>query len=508
LIEAGFDEAVVEKGKNGLVLLGGAIGNFAYRQAHVELFLNEGLQRMTSALSMPRYQERHRLVFGSVGLKPSFLARIMALGEFEELIAKWDGGLRNVLQSVVPGGTVTDQAWAIACLPTSLGGLGVPALHDCADAAFVSSRLSAAARSASVYPRSEGLFLFEAGSELDGSLEAALARLVERAPIIASFVDLNVPNFDRRLQTRIVHELHQAALLRIRSGLSPRENARLLSQSGESGCWSTITPTHPDLVISNSNFSTSIGERICIPFHATFGVSAERTLLCPCGTVFDSFHALNCRADGNPERTIIHDVVKLGVAAMMAGAGVRSVRIEPSASDTNNKRADLEAVINGSKVWLDVVTVSTARACDGSLAAHIPGAAGLAAERAKSAAYVPLVAAHGSAVAFIPLAYELDGRWGDMAMDFFRVLSRLRGDCASEHAAWLASWHKLLASRIRNAVASALDSRLKKAVAAAPPNSNSYNPLGDAYIHILSSPPMGSANPTFEREGDLQQSDA
>jgi hypothetical protein len=196
------------------------------------------------------------------------------------------------------------------------------------------------------------------------------------------------------------------------------------------------------------------------------------------------------------------------MAAMMSGAGLRNVRVEPSASDTNNKRADLEAEINGSKVWLDVVTVSTSRVSDGSLAAHIPGAAALGAERKKLAAYAELVAAHGSAVAFIPLAYELDGRWGDMAMDFFKTLSRLRGDSASEQAAWLASWHKISASRIRNAVASALDSRLKKAIAAAPPNSNSFNPLGDAYIHILSSPPMGSANPTFEREGDLQQMDA
>ena len=67
---------------------------------------------------------------------------------------------------------------------------------------------------------------------------------------------------------------------------------------------------------------------------------------------FDSFHALNCRVDENPERANIHDVIKLGVAAMMAGAGVRNIRVEPSASDTNNKRADLEAEINGSKVWL------------------------------------------------------------------------------------------------------------------------------------------------------------
>jgi hypothetical protein len=406
----------------------------------------------------------------------------------------------------VPCGTVTDLAWAIARLPTALGGLGVPALCDCADAAFVASYLSAAARSTSVYPRAEGLFLYEAGSERDGPVEAALARLVERAPIIASFVDLCVPNFDRRLQSRIVGELHNAALMQIRSELSVQENARLLSQSGESGCWSTITPTHHDLVMSNSNFSTSIGERLCISQNARLGVSAARPLLCQCGTVFDSFHALNCRADGNPERTIIHDVIKLGVAAMMAGAGIRNVRIEPSASDTNNKRADLEAEINGSKVWLDVVTVSTARVSDGALAAYIPGAAGLGAERAKIAAYVSLVADFGSAVSFIPLAYELDGRWGDMAMDFFRMLSRLRGDSASEHAAWLASWHKILASRIRNAVASALDSRLKKAVAAAPSNSNPSNPLGDAFIHILSSPPMGAANPTFEREGDLQQS--
>jgi hypothetical protein len=343
------------------------------------------------------------------------------------------------------------------------------------------------------------------GTVRDGPAEAALARLVSRAPIIASFVDLSVPIFDGLLQGRIVAELHQASLLQIRGDLSVRENARLLSQSDIGACWCTTTPTHPSLVMSNKNFSTSIEDRLCINFHPRFGVSRTRPLLCQCGVVFDSFHALTCRMDGNPERTIIHDVIKLGVAAMMSGAGIRNVRIEPSASDTNNKRAVLQAVVNGVTVWLDVVTVSTAKVSDGALASYIPGAAALGAERAKIAAYGPLIAAFGSAVSFIPLAFELDGRWGDMAMDFFKTLSRLRGDSASEHAAWLISWHKILASKIRNAVASALDSRLKKAIAAAPTTINSSNPLDDAFAHILSSPPLGTANPTFEREGDLQQ---
>jgi hypothetical protein len=375
-----------------------------------------------------------------------------------------------------------------------------------ADAAFVASYFSTAARAASVYPRSEGLFLYEAGSVRDGPVEAALARLVERAPIIATFVVLGEPNLGRRLQSRVVGELHLAALLRIRCDLSARENARLLSQSGESGCWSTITPTHHDLVMSNSSFSTSIGDRLCISLYAVNGVTATRPLLCQCGTVFDSFHALICRADGNPEWTIIHDVLKLGVAAMMAGAGVRNVSIEPSVSDTNNGRAGLRAVISGSEIWLDVVTVSTALVSDGALAAHVPGATGLGAELAKIATYAPLVSAYAAAVSFIPLACGLDGRWGDMAMGFFRMLSRLRGGSASERAAWLASWHRILAVGIRSAVASALESRLREAAAATPPSSTPTTPLGDALIHILSSPPLGTANPTFERDGDLQQS--
>ena len=189
---------------------------------------------------------------------------------------------------------------------------------------------------------------------------------------------------------------------------------------------------------------------------------------------------------------------------MMSHAGIRNVRVEPSASDTKSNRADLEAEINGGKVWMDVVTVSTARVSVGALAAHVSGAAALGAERAKIVVYEKLLADYGSAVSFIPLAYELDGRWGDLALDFFKMLSRLRGDSALEHAAWLASWLKILAARIRNAVASALNARLKKAIAAAPSNSYPSNSLGDAFVHILSSPPLGTADPSFV-QGDPQQ---
>ena len=97
---------------------------------------------MDTALSMPVYQERLRVICGSVALEPSYLARIVALGDFPELVRRWDCGIRRVLQSVMPGVRITDRALSIASLPTALGGLGVPFLNDYADAAFVSSYIN------------------------------------------------------------------------------------------------------------------------------------------------------------------------------------------------------------------------------------------------------------------------------------------------------------------------------------------------------------------------------
>ena len=51
---------------------------------------------MDAALSMSRFQERLCVVFGSVALVPSYLARIMPLGAYTLLMEAWDLGLRRV----------------------------------------------------------------------------------------------------------------------------------------------------------------------------------------------------------------------------------------------------------------------------------------------------------------------------------------------------------------------------------------------------------------------------
>ena len=105
----------------------------------------------------------------------------MPSGSYTLLVEAWDLSLRRVLHSVVTGVVVDERAWAIACLPASLDGIGTPALADYAGAVSVSSYTSPSAHAALVHPRSGGLFSFEAGSPLDAPVEAALARLVARA---------------------------------------------------------------------------------------------------------------------------------------------------------------------------------------------------------------------------------------------------------------------------------------------------------------------------------------
>ena len=51
--------------------------------------------------------------------------------------------------------------------------------------------------------------------------------------------------------------------------------------------------------------------------------------------------------------------------------------------------------------------------------------------------YDPLAVARVPPATSIPLAYELDGRWGDAAMDFFKILSRRIGESIGEQSSWL-----------------------------------------------------------------------
>ena len=112
-----------------------------------------------------------------------------------------------MLQSVVPGVVITDCVWAIACLPTAPG---VQALANYANAAYVATtrRLGRDL----LHSRSAGLFDFEPGSPIDATAEAALARLVERAPMVANVVDLTMPDLDANLQSGVAHGRTRHAL--------------------------------------------------------------------------------------------------------------------------------------------------------------------------------------------------------------------------------------------------------------------------------------------------------
>ena len=130
---------------------------------------------------------------------------------------------------MIPGVPSSDRAWMIACCPTALGGLGVPALADFADAAFVASFVNSMVRAPLLYPWAASLFDYVPGASINEPVEAALARIVSRAPIFGTFVNLSVPDLDANLQARIMREIHNARLMVVHGMLSEREQARLIS---------------------------------------------------------------------------------------------------------------------------------------------------------------------------------------------------------------------------------------------------------------------------------------
>ena len=221
----------------------------------------------------------------------------------------------------------------------------------------------------------------------------------------------------------------------VRYDLSVPEAARLLSQSGGGG-WVTTTPTQPELRLSNKHLALSIGERLCISSNVIFDVffADLPTLRYHCDQFFDGHHCQRCYDDDSPGRTDIHELTKHEAAKMSTPVDCRSMKVEPRASDHGNSRADIdvEAFGGGNTLWFDIGTASMPRVSDGIAAAHVPGVTAAPINCEKRAHYDPLAAAHHLSATFIPLACELDGRWGDEAMDFFKTLSRRAGEPTGE----------------------------------------------------------------------------
>jgi hypothetical protein len=193
---------------------------------------------------------------------------------------------------------------------------------------------------------------------------------------------------------------------------------------------------------------------------------------------------------------------------MFLSAGFRGLTVEPAVSDSSAERADLAVANypfgNGQvgTLMIDFGSVSTARSTRSMLAANIPGVCALGVEQTKHAHYDPLIVGRSPLTRFAVVAFELDGRWGDEAIALFRDVSRCVADNQGERNTWRAYWTRRLSVVLRCACASALNSRYKKAVAAAAPLHPVHNsPFTDIYSHLLPVPPLGAANPTFDMFG-------
>ena len=88
-------------------------------------------------------------------------------------------------------------------------------------------------------------------------------------------------------------------------------------------------------------------------------------------------------------------------------------------------------------------------------------------------------------------------------MDFLKILSRRVGESIGEQNSWLSYWLSRLSVVIRRAVAVAIDSRHKKAVAASPAPPRLLSPLENVHAHLLAVPQLGASNPTFEAAGSF-----
>lgn len=484
LIAAGLPACMVDRGASGMRNLGGVIGTPALCEAYVANVFANATTLIRAALEMPGAQERTCVIFGALAAKPTFLVGVVPMMEYPGIAAAWDGLLRVSLQRAMPPFTLTERAWRVARLPLSEGGLGVRALIDYADAAFVATHISVMALVRSHCPRAAPLFqnpslLAQPG---DYAVMAARARIVMRAPDAGAIIDayFAAPVLDMSIQDKLTRRIAAHELVLLRSTMSPREAASNMSHGGDC-LWFGALPSSNALTFSNDDFCFALTDRLLVLFTPDF----ESTFCMHCQKTVDAngYHHVLCFMDGNPDRCMVSDALRDVVACMLRAAKHRNVSIEPRISEDSLHRGDVSSGSHdaGNRIVLDIVTVAPYKEGTVNLAAHIPGIAAKTAEDEKDAKHGPAVRAQGDV--FIPLAWEVCGHWGDLAAAFFKKVALQATSTTGEAAAFEIYWTRRLSVVGRKMMASLMRRRLATARRSAPVDPRFLN--ADPLAHSL-----------------------
>jgi hypothetical protein len=407
-----FPPGVTRLASSGVALLGSAVGSEAFAESELSKRVDKMSVMLSTLDEFEDAQVQLALLRVCLGMpKLAYSLRTSAPEKFQGQLTRADAAITAALD-VITGDPLTKPALLQAQLPIKRGGLGVRTASGTAAAAFISSCVSTRALQCQILGRDD---LQAPGI---GSAVAALNALSPNANAwnLASLA-AEVPS-----QSQLLVEADKHVYLQLKEGGSLSDKARLMSCSmAHAGAFLTAVPV-PWLKLASREFSTALRLRLGMQVY----LQQSQLRLCPeCKAVPSDacgYHSLSCSS--NSDRAARHNSLRdeLAATCRKATLGV-VVEHRHMLADSNARPGDV-TVSNwreGRTAAFDVTVASTFTAAVVEQAALRRGYAAAQAEQHKDAKAFDACSRQG--FDFVPLAVEVLGGWGTIALRVFRKLA-------------------------------------------------------------------------------------
>jgi hypothetical protein len=241
--------------------------------------------------------------------------------------------------------SLKEETYKEACLPTSLGGLGITCLQGTQPLAYLSSMLAALQQWRRYEPDTSALIQhWSASPELQQALAAVQPLVLVATSILKSPV--NIPTsgqqalsfiHTQKLQKKLqsFHDLSVVNSLKTTHLLTSADRAQYLSKTARgASAFLLALPTDRSLSLSNETMLLSLRMWMRLPLLPALGAPSGLPCSCKSTTVLEENHILNCNVDA--ARDIRHNVIAYCLQDMLQSTQQNPVALEPRATTTGS----------------------------------------------------------------------------------------------------------------------------------------------------------------------------
>ena len=304
----------------GFEVMRAPIGQEEWAQDYSRHRVEETMEVIEALAKLPSRHTGFYLARYQAG-RTNYVMRTTPRGLCHQALKAVDGCTRALVQGWVGGTTLSEEAWTQTCLPQRLGGLGLPACENVADAAYMASRLQAQAKvvqliiSTSEDQRLEtdlnDRWYNEAKIKLDTQTRSADEDTLEKLPMVEEETNEGEEITQRALSAKIC----RAVFSKLWANASGVTRCNLEAQCAMgTGAWLTPPPT-VDGTLNETQFAGSLAIRLGVP-PAMAGTQRPCRF---CGMPRDElgWHDMSCMSGGdavrrhNQVRDVIYDMAKL-----------------------------------------------------------------------------------------------------------------------------------------------------------------------------------------------------